>query len=269
MNLDIYQVAFGYVGQTVFLFVALWIMLKLQKLNFKLPGLILAAMVASALDHVPYVGIPLSVIVLVVCITKLIGSRTFTDAIFTTGIAYAISFCFNLFVLGSLMGDLRHVVEVRARTKGGTPTNNATMLAGTNPAAGHQKTVTTFLLQQALASVFKLGPSPETAKAAATNDSGASVKIETSTVSATNRAQAGQRASDVATNFKIKGFSRGVQTIAVIGNGRNTYDVAPGDNFKMQTAAGKADVACVSVDESKVVLEVEGVEVTLRHRDPQ
>ncbi len=115
----------GYVGQTIFLFIALWIMIKLQKLNCKVIALLGSAALACAIDYIPFVGIYLSVVVLLICITKAIGAKTFTDAIFTTGIAYAVTFCFNLFVLAVLLGDLRLSTRVRARTADLDATNEA------------------------------------------------------------------------------------------------------------------------------------------------
>ena len=74
-------------------------------------------------------------------------------------------------------------------------------------------------------------------------------------------------ASEVSSQFAIRGISKGAaQTIALISNGSRTYDVVAGDSFQMQTSSGKANAVCDFVDENKVVLEVEGVRVTVVHK---
>lgn len=219
------------------------------------------AALACALDHIPYVGIEVSAAVLLLCVTRLIGARTFTDAIFTTGIAYALTFCFNLFVLSAMLGDLRHTTSVRARTAEPSDAVQATE-AGTPHG---QSGVTNLPAQVVSNSTASPAPATNVSREPATPR----VTPPTPAVAAASpiSGNAGRLASDVSQHFSVKGISRGaVETIAVIGSGAHTYDVAAGDTFQIQTSTGKANAVCKSVDDDNVVLEVEGVTVTLRHR---
>jgi hypothetical protein len=89
------------------LLVLLWIMIKLQKLDYNFLGLLGSAALGSGLDMIPHFGHYLAVPVLYLCIWKATRSTIFPDAAFTVVVAYALMFCVNLFILGSLMGDLR------------------------------------------------------------------------------------------------------------------------------------------------------------------
>ena len=102
-----------WVIETSFLLLALWCMVKIQKLQHTGPGLLAAAAVACAFDLIPYVGHYIAVPVLWVSLTK-VTREDFTGVVFTTAISYALVFGMNLFLLGALMGDLR--VSARART---------------------------------------------------------------------------------------------------------------------------------------------------------
>jgi hypothetical protein len=102
-----YLIHFGV--ETLFLLAALWIMIKLQKLNYNFLGLAGAAALASAIDLLP---LPfrltnfISFTVLLFCITKVTGAER-VDNLFTISVGYALWFGMNLFLLGTLLGDLR------------------------------------------------------------------------------------------------------------------------------------------------------------------
>ncbi len=85
----------------------LWAMIKIQKLNYNLPGLLASSLVATALNLVPLVGFYLSYAVLLLCLWKCTGADIVPDVMFTVVIAGALMFCVNLWVIGALMGDLR------------------------------------------------------------------------------------------------------------------------------------------------------------------
>jgi hypothetical protein len=89
------------------LLVLLWIMIKLQKLDFNFLGLLGSAALGSGLDMIPHFGHYLAVPVLYLCVWKATRSNIFPEAAFTVVIAYAVMFCLNLFVLGALIGNLR------------------------------------------------------------------------------------------------------------------------------------------------------------------
>lgn len=95
--------------QTAFLLAALWIMIKLQKLNYNFLGLLGAAALASAICLIPLpfrISKIISCAVLLLCISK-VTQAEFVDVKFTVGVGYALMFGMNLFLMGSLMGDLR------------------------------------------------------------------------------------------------------------------------------------------------------------------
>ena len=96
-----------FVGHTVLLTVALWIMLKLQSLNYNFPGLLGCAVLGGGLDMIPFVGHPLAVVSLYFGIWKMTRASMFPDAAFTVAVAYALMFAFNMLVLTALMGDIR------------------------------------------------------------------------------------------------------------------------------------------------------------------
>src|SRR5208283_938023 len=99
-----------FASQTAILLGLLWIMIKIQKLNqsvaYKFLGLLGAATLATGLDMVPYAGHGLAVAALLLCVKK-VTRAPYIDVLFTVAISYALMFGVNLFILGSLMGDLR------------------------------------------------------------------------------------------------------------------------------------------------------------------
>jgi hypothetical protein len=99
-------------AHAVLLTVMLWIMIKLQKLDYNFPGLIGSAVLGGGLDMIPYFGHALAVPVLYFCIWKMTRASLFPDAAFTVVVAYALMFAFNMLVLTGLMGDLRPDLHV-------------------------------------------------------------------------------------------------------------------------------------------------------------
>ncbi|MDR3457927.1 MAG: hypothetical protein P4N60_10810 [Verrucomicrobiae bacterium] len=97
----------AFVAHTVLLTVALWVMIKLQGLNYNFLGLLGSAVLGGGLDMIPFVGHPLAVVTLYFCIWKMTQASMFPDAAFTVVVAYALMFAFNMLVLTALMGDLR------------------------------------------------------------------------------------------------------------------------------------------------------------------
>ena len=115
-----------FVGHTVLLTVALWIMLKLQSLNYNFPGLLGCAVLGGGLDMIPLVGHPLAVVSLYFGIWKMTRASMFPDAAFTVVVAYALMFAFNVLVLTALMGDLRPDLRPPGAYGGTTTDTNMT-----------------------------------------------------------------------------------------------------------------------------------------------
>lgn len=116
--------ATSFLAQSVILFVLLWIMIKIQKLDqydgFHVLKILGTAALVTGLDMIldntigrwlgayfgSYVTVPISGTVLLICLKKA-TQADFVDIIFTATISYALMFGVNLFLLGSLLGDLR------------------------------------------------------------------------------------------------------------------------------------------------------------------
>src|SRR5712671_2991624 len=120
MLLTILACSIGFAAKTVVLLAALWIMIRLQSLDYSFLGLLGSAALASGLDMIPYFGHYLAVPVLYVCIALITRADLFPDAVFTVVIAYALMFCLNMFLLAGLLGDLRPSVTVQASKSGDT-----------------------------------------------------------------------------------------------------------------------------------------------------
>ncbi len=254
--------------QTVFLTIALWIMLKVQGFDRNIFGLIGAAALGCAIDRIPYVGWEISGVVLLLCITKLIHARTFTDAIFTVVIAYAITFAFNMFVITALIGDLRPSPKVRARMQEAALAAERAAAETNEPASTNSTTsapvavvATTTNTAQPVATTNSVS-APAQTPAASTNVPAPELLVDT------NRLNAVRLAGDIMKHFYVKGVSQGATvSIAMLSNGTRNFDIASGDVIQLQTSDGKfAAVKCKSVADGQVVVIVEGVEVTLYRR---
>jgi hypothetical protein len=280
-NVDWMALGLGFGGQTVFLTIALWIMLKMQGFDRNIFGLIGAAALACAIDHIPYVGWYVSGVVLLLCVTKLIHARTFTDAIFTVAIAYAITFAFNMFVITALMADLRPSAKVRARIAeaiaaraaaqtnelAGTASNAAPVPAPASAAGTPANAVASPAKPVETATAAAATTSPSTQPPAASTNAAAPV-LSPEPGFDTNRLNSVRLAGDIMKHFFVKGVSQGTTiSIAMLSNGTRNFDIATGDTLQLQTSDGKyAAVRCKSITDGEVVLNVEGVDVTLYRR---
>ncbi|HUC86578.1 MAG TPA: hypothetical protein VL970_15385 [Candidatus Acidoferrales bacterium] len=78
-------------------------MVKLQKLDYVILGLLGSAALASGLDMIPYCGHYLAVPVLYLCIWKVTRASLMPDAAFTVAVAYALMFGLRVFLLTALL----------------------------------------------------------------------------------------------------------------------------------------------------------------------
>jgi len=110
--------------QTAILLGLLWGMIKIQKLDqrfeYNFLWLLGSAALATGLDQIlqmtlghfigiylaSYISTPIVVTVLLLCLKK-VTQAPYVDVLFTVAISYALLFGVNLFILESLMGDLR------------------------------------------------------------------------------------------------------------------------------------------------------------------
>src|SRR5688572_6679136 len=79
----------------------LWIMIKIQKLNYNFFGLMAVSAGAIAVSYIPWAGPYLAYPVLVFGLWKVTGADIVPDVVFTVAITRALMFCVNLFLLGA------------------------------------------------------------------------------------------------------------------------------------------------------------------------
>jgi len=227
MNIDYLAWFIKFASQTVILLAVVWVLIKFQKLdqNMKFHFLKLLAVVAlaSGLDTIPYSGHYLSVTALLLGV-KIVTGSPYADVLFTVGISYALMFAVNLFIIGSLMGDLR-------------PSTRDAGNIGQWGNAPQGQTVGT---------VAKTNPP---ARAAVSNSAPQGLA---------KPAPAG------VTRFTIKGISRnGAKSVVAIDTGTKAYTLFLGDTLNMQTADGTSRVRFENLDADWVTLNIDGKTVKL------
>ena len=277
INIDWAKLGIGFAAEAVFLTLALGAMLKQQKLAWKIPGLLGSIILACALFQIPYAGAFISFVVLLICITKVIGARTFTDAIFAVGVAFVLLVVFSLVAVSPLEGLLQPMVnKVRARTA--PPAVAVHDVTATNRATTTVATVTN--ATSTAIPVAEVSPMPGRTPRSGRHRDAARRDSRRSCASAvpapvpepvfdTNRLNAVRLAGDILKHYFVKGVSQGASmSIAMISNGTKNYDIVAGDTVELQTSDSKyADAKCESVSDGKVVISVEGVSITLYQRE--
>ena len=113
--LEIVFTLIGAFAQWIVYTLLLWFMIKVQHLNYNVPGLLGSSALATLIGLIPIVGPYLGWIALVICLWKMTGADIAPDILFTVGIAGALMFFFNLFLLGTLMGEIRPDIALEAR----------------------------------------------------------------------------------------------------------------------------------------------------------
>lgn len=120
MLVHILALLIGIIVQTVFLFLAFWAMIKFQDLNYTFTKLLGVAVFVASLDQVlhmvlgHYLGFFLSNSVSspIVFVASFISIKKLTEAdqvdvMFTVAVGNALCFALNMWLLGTLIGDLR------------------------------------------------------------------------------------------------------------------------------------------------------------------
>jgi hypothetical protein len=228
-----------FVVQTGFLITALWIMIKIQKLNYHFLPLLGSAALTSGLDMIPYAGHYLAVPGLLLCIARITRADK-VDVLFTVFVGYALMFGMNLWLLGALMGDLRPSAQNDLDSGNDTSEMEVEYQAATEtnePPALVQATNNT-----------QERPAPAlTQPASKPKDPGAA-----------------KLAREITKTFTLKGVIQSAnKPMATIHTGAKTYTIAVGETLSMETVKGKTAVRCDAVDENGVVLTVAGERVKL------
>jgi hypothetical protein len=101
----------SFAARAIVLTLLLWLMIKLQKLDYNFPGLLGSAALASALDMIPYFGHYLAVAILYLCVWKVTHASLMPDAVFTVAVAYALMLAANLFLFPFILPPLYQAVS--------------------------------------------------------------------------------------------------------------------------------------------------------------
>jgi hypothetical protein len=263
-----------FVLQTAIQLGLLWGMIKIQKLDqhttYRFLGLLVAAVLATGLDMIPYAGHYLAVSALLLCIKKTTGAP-YVDVLFTVAISYALMFGVNLFILGSLMGDLRpsarnseefEIVTQQQEIKKEYPTAIKTNLpvpktnppvpgAPANPIKAAEKAAPK--TNPPASSVPSNTTKPAKGAAPMTNLPAPSTSTNSVSQSPAKPVEA------LAKYFVIKGVTRNAAKSAVtIQAGTKIYTIFLGETALMQTPDGPIPVRFKDLGEDWVVLEING-----------
>ena len=238
MILEILALFVEFVVQSVFLTLALWIMIKIQKLDYNFLGLMGSAALACAVDGIlnvalhpwfdgmaTYISAPFFLLVLYVCLKKLTNADH-VDVIFTMCVGGALRFGMNLWLIGALMGDLR-------------------------PSAGNSgdadvdmQPPETNVVQQIAGKTNRPAP-------------GATATLAT-------QPKPGQLVAATTNLFSVKGIARNGSSSAVtIQTGKRTYTISLGESALTQTSKGPVSVRFKELGDGWVVLDINGTETKL------
>ena len=243
------------VVETIILTLSLWIMIKVQKLNYNVPGLLGTAALTSAVDEIStlvlshflggylasYVSTPIVVVVLAVCIHKLTEADP-VDVTFTIVVGYAVWFCLNLFFFAALMGDLSPSARYAEED------HNAM-----EPEAEYQAVETNRPAPPALKTNKVAGNVAPPTKPA----------IPSASAGDTDNPAPANSANVSARGLTLKGIIGGAKPSAMIATGVRTYTFFEGDFLTVDTAEGKVDVRCEKLETNRVLLNVAGESLTL------
>ena len=238
----------------------LLVMLRTQSLNYEFPPLLGSAALASACDMIPFVGHPLAVVVLTLCVLKMTQAH-FIDVRFTVAISYAVMFLIKMLVLSSLPTPVMARVPVGkslgAMLHPETDPADEQALAEFNPQAASKATN---------------APQDATLKTAATNQipvTAASTNVPAGSGSVAARqdgkpvAPGEKSAEAIAKIFSLKGI---VSHMAIIKAGTRTYTLQVGETAKVTTADQVVDFSLAEVSADGAVLNVGGTRVQLHLR---
>ncbi|MDB6112794.1 MAG: hypothetical protein JWR69_4544 [Pedosphaera sp.] len=233
---------------------ALWILLRMQSLNYNIPGLLGSATLASAFDLIPFVGHYVAVAVLLLCLLKLTRAHI-VDVRFTVAVSYAVMFLMQMLILSALPGDLR----AHARTPRvdepipGLVDDEETDAPGTNDlatTAEHPVAIPAVNQTPTASPVIQKPTEP--------------VRTVATKVATPNSIKLG---SEIASHFKLNGVVRNArESMAMINTGVKTYTITMGESMSVETPSGRAEVSLEQLTGDGAVLKVGGEPVSLRLR---
>ncbi len=205
----------------------LWFMIKIQKLHYHLPGLLASSAISILISFIPYAGPYLGHAVLLFCLWKCTGADFVPDILFTTSIAGALMFCVNLFVIGSLMGNLRPDLAAARETESPGTEMNVDVPEDDDD--------------------IEPAESPEPLKSTKTVAPAKPNKAP---------ASAGQpQGQSLARQFTLKGVSlHSAQPLAMFAAGGRVYSLGTGESVMVQLAETSVPIRCEAITRDSVVL---------------
>ncbi len=228
--------------RTVFLGLALWVMIKIQELEWNFLGLLGSAALASSLDMIPFVGHCLAVVALWLCLLKATNGDLFPDIALTVAVGYALVFCMNLFVLGSLMGNLRHPHKHAALAPPVMDAGSDNKSKPDKPEPDKPPEI-----KQPIPVVVARGPDPLPAP-------------QPSSPPATKTAR------EVIRNFSVKGIIEGIaKPVGTIHSGLRSYSLVAGETRSMETKDGRIAVRFDGVRDHQAILTISGEQIALAY----
>jgi hypothetical protein len=222
----------------VFLFIGLWAMIKIQRLDWNFLGLLGSAAIGSGLDMIPFVGHYLAVLSLWLCLKKVTNADLFPDVAFTVAIGYALVFCMNLFLLASLMGDLR-------------------------PSARHSE-----LAKEEMDASSDDEPETDEALEATTATNVVAAPPQVPVPADRPKGQSATKsAREIAGNFSVDGVIEGSgKPTALVNSGMKTYPLVTGETRSMETKDGKVAARFDGLRDHQVLLTISGEQVALSYK---
>jgi hypothetical protein len=232
--------AVGAAVKWIVLTTLVWIMIKIQKMNYSVLGLFASTAASILVSFIPVVGPYLACAVLVFALWKCTKADIAPDVIFTVAVSNALLFCFNLFLFGALMGDLRPDLQESETTNEPCSPFAATAQA----AAKLSQTVVSAVsnrMEQAS------GQLPESAP----------VKI-----SARTKPSGGAPDPGV---LSLKGISlQSTNTTAIIVCNQRVLSMVAGESALVRTPAGSTTLRCEEISETAAVVRLGSQRVVLR-----
>lgn len=199
----------------------LWGMIRIQKLNYNLPGLFASSLLAIVVSNLPFVGSYLSYAVLVICLWKCTGADIAPDVLFTVGISGALMFCFNLFVIGALMGDIKPDLSANARD---------------------DWSIAAF-------------PDTDSGDADEMEESDGEAEGELSPPTAVSNSTAKPPTSSVSTVLRLKGVTlNSLRPSAMVFDGARVHTIFAGSDFSTDVGNGRVRYHCEQISKNGVVI---------------
>jgi hypothetical protein len=211
----------------------LWLLMRIQRLDYTVPKLLLAAAITTAVAQIPWVGAYLSVLVLLVCLRRFTGEAILPGLVLTVVVAAAFMFAANLWLLAAMFPDTISVRQALTRLRAEAAVPNEKALPVT---------------------VINLDDRPPTVVDPADGTSAP-----------------GREPSVQGVVLKGVSISRQEQFV-LVGSGHKSQPLKAGEHLSFDTPAGPVDVQCESVESNRVWMQIRGPKrwerVELRFKPP-